>query len=494
MGFFQRNKAEARAGEIQFDDALLKALLGGGTVTREMALQIPTLSGGIDLIANIVASTPIKLYKESGGQTEEVRADPRIKLLNDETGDTLNANEFWRAITRDYFLGKGGYAFIYREKGNIKSLHYVDESKVAIQKSENPIFKDFNILVQGKKYRPFDFLKILRNTKDGAAGVPIIQENSKLIEVAYESLILERNLVKRGGNKKGFLKAEKRVDDSSMAELRRAFSNLYSNQSENMMVLNNGIDFKECSNTPTELQLNENKAANAEEFAKIFHISTAMMSGRAMEADTASLAKLAAIPLMTTIQCALNQDFLLEKEKGVFYWAFDTKELLKGDLQSRFAAYKTALDANFMSIDEVRFLEDMPALGVNWLKLGLDSVLYDPDTKDIYTPNTNKLSTMGQQPFETELQEKPAPERFEKEVAILKEKGVFDVVSGVLVGKPQDEAYYEAYKEILVKVVNRPELPIVYNVNFGHATPRCALQYGVMAKVDMKKKRIYLDN
>ena len=91
-------------------------------------------------------------------------------------------------------------------------------------------------------------------------------------------------------------------------------------------------------------------------------------------------------------------------------------------------------------------------------------------------------------------EEKPAPERFEKEVAILKEKGVFDVVSGVLVGKPQDEAYYEAYKEILVKVVNRPELPIVYNVNFGHATPRCALQYGIMAKVDMKKKRIYLDN
>ena len=71
---------------------------------------------------------------------------------------------------------------------------------------------------------------------------------------------------------------------------------------------------------------------------------------------------------------------------------------------------------------------------------------------------------------------------------------MFDVVSGVLVGKPQDEAYYEAYKEILVKVVNRPELPIVYNVNFGHATPRCALQYGIMAKVDMKKKRIYLDN
>lgn len=87
-------------------------------------------------------------------------------------------------------------------------------------------------------------------------------------------------------------------------------------------------------------------------------------------------------------------------------------------------------------------------------------------------------------------EEKPVPEQFEKEIAILKEKGVFDVVSGVLVGKPQDEEYYEEYKDILVKVVNDPDLPIVYNVNFGHATPRCTLQYGAMARVDMKRKII----
>lgn len=87
-------------------------------------------------------------------------------------------------------------------------------------------------------------------------------------------------------------------------------------------------------------------------------------------------------------------------------------------------------------------------------------------------------------------EEKPVPEQFEKEVAMIKKKGVFDVVSGVLVGKPQDEEYYEEYKNILVKVVNNPDLPIVYNVNFGHATPRCTLQYGAMARVDMRRKII----
>ena len=90
-------------------------------------------------------------------------------------------------------------------------------------------------------------------------------------------------------------------------------------------------------------------------------------------------------------------------------------------------------------------------------------------------------------------EEKLIPELFEREVLLLKEKGVFDAVNGVLVGKPQDEAFYQEYKDILIKVIGDEELPIVYNVNFGHATPRCALQYGAVVKVDMKQKKIYVN-
>lgn len=409
MGIFRRSRnKEIRAdtGMVEFDDPLLKALLGGGDVTKQIALQVPTVSGGIDLIANVIASTPIKLYRDEGGKAIEVKAseDRRIGLLNDETGDTLNANEFWKAITRDYFLGKGGYAYIHKTRGQFRSLHYVDESRISIQKNTDPIFKDFDILVEGTAYKPYDFLKILRNTKDGAQGVPITEENSKLIEVAYESLLFERNLVKRGGNKKGFLRAEKKIDEPSMNALRSAFAKLYSNTSDNMVILNSGIDFKESSDTSTEMQLNENKVSNAAEFAKLFHISPDVMAGKATTADTASLARLAAIPLMVTIQCALNKDFLLEKEKGLFYWAFDTKELLKGDMKERFDAYKTALDANFMQIDEVRYAEDMEPLGLSWIKIGLQDVLYDPKTKTVYTPNTNQTTTMGANSASTQIE------------------------------------------------------------------------------------------
>ena len=397
MGLFRRRENRAN-GEVSFDDALLQALLNGTKITKEIALQVPTVAGAVDLIANIIAETPIKLYKEADGTTVEILDDPRIKLLNDETGDTLNSNEFWHAMTRDYFLGKGGYAYINRKRGKITSLHYVDENHISIIKNNDPIFKHFNIMVNGETFRDYDFLKILRNTKDGAQGIPITNENTRIIETAYEALLFESYLTKKGGNKKGVLQSKKKLTQEALDSLKEAYRRLYAsgNTSDNAIILNDGVEFKEVSSTSVEMQLNENKKTNAEEFAKLFHISTSVMSGNATEKEITAFARLAVVPLMITIQCALNKDLLLEKEKGLFYWAFDTKELLKGDMQSRFNAYKTALDANFMQIDEVRYAEDLEPLGLNWIKLGLQDVLYDPKTKLIYTPNTNQTSVMSE--------------------------------------------------------------------------------------------------
>ena len=417
MGFWRRIFGiEDRAEELNttsFDDPLLKALVGKGCVDRDMALQVPTVSGGIDLISGVIASTPIKLYRDGPGRAQEVADDPRVAILNDETGDTLNANQFWRAMVRDYYLGKGAYAFIRKTRGEYTGLFYVDEARVYVNKNADAIFKDYNILVQGQSYYPYQFLKILRNTKDGATGVPITEESSKLIEAAYQMLILERNNARRGGRKKGFLKSEKKLEQGPLDALKAAFRHLYSGEtdtdtSDDFVLLNSGVDFKETSETSVEMQLNENKITNAGEFSKIFHISTDVMGGKSSEADASSLAKLAAIPLMNAIQCALNRDYLRETEKGSLYWAFDTKELLKGSIKERYEAYQIALNSHFMQPDEVRYEEDLPALGLKWIPLGLNDVLYDPETKLIYTPNTNKQVKMGDA-VQTDPIEPPAP-------------------------------------------------------------------------------------
>ena len=63
------------------------------------------------------------------------------------------------------------------------------------------------------------------------------------------------------------------------------------------------------------------------------------------------------------------------------------------------------------------------------------------------------------------------------------------MIDGILVGKPQDEAYYSEYKPVLKEVIANENLPVVYNVNFGHCVPRCALPYGVTAKINMNESR-----
>jgi len=67
-------------------------------------------------------------------------------------------------------------------------------------------------------------------------------------------------------------------------------------------------------------------------------------------------------------------------------------------------------------------------------------------------------------------------------------------VSGIIFGKPYHEKYYDEYKKALLRVVamesGRDDLPILYNINFGHAAPMCILPYGVMAEIDCSCKSL----
>lgn len=87
-------------------------------------------------------------------------------------------------------------------------------------------------------------------------------------------------------------------------------------------------------------------------------------------------------------------------------------------------------------------------------------------------------------------EEKMPPEKYRKALEYLKGIGVFDAVSGVLVGKPMDEVYTQEYKQHLTEVIGNPQVPIVCNINIGHAAPRCIIPFGVDAFVDAEKQTI----
>ena len=366
-------------------DVLLQALLNNETITREQALTIPSVSGAVNLISNMIASMPIKLYKYKQGKVEAVDDDPRVKLLNGDTGDTLDAYQLKQALVIDYLMDKGGYCYIKRNKNTVTGLYYVKPIFVQTIPNFKPIFKDYQILVLGENYYKHEFIKLLRNTQDGATGIGVTQEVSNALETAFNTLMYQLNMVKSGGNKKGFLKSQRKLGQEEINILKRAWNNLFTDNRENVVVLNNGLEFQESSNNAIEMQMNESKKTLDDEINSLFHIHPN---------DFYRTFKEAIYPILVAFRTALNRELLLEKEKGKMYFDFDVKEILKANPKERAETYKLYKEIGLKTINEMRKEEDMNYIdGLDVINVGLGAVLYDTVNKVYYTPNTDTITS-----------------------------------------------------------------------------------------------------
>jgi len=390
---FKKKQVEERSEAVTFDEVLLKAIMNKGSVSLDEAMEIPSFAGCVNKICDTISIIPIKLYQKTGEGVEEVE-DDRVALLNIDTGDTLNGADFKKALVRDYLTAKGGYAFINKRGNKFLSLNYVEADKVAFYEGVDPVFKDYKITVNGKIYDGYQFIKVCRSTKNGYKGTSIVEEANLALTVAYTSLKFEGKLVKRGGNKKGFLESEKKLDNDAITALKEGFNKMYSDDNENAIVLNNGVKFHESSDSSVQMQLNENKAANGIEICKLFNMPPEILAGNATEEHKKQYIQFCIIPILEVLVQSLNKDLLLEKEKDKKYFDYDVSELTKADIKTRYEAYAIGYKNRFLQISEIREMENLPDLDIPFFMMGLNDVLYDPESGDIFIPNMNQFANV----------------------------------------------------------------------------------------------------
>lgn len=380
--------------ESQLDTALRTAL-GGSAVTVSSVLNIPAVSGSVGFIAGTVASLPIRLYRTEDGKSEEVTDDYRLRLLNEETGDLLDAFQWKCTLVRDYLLPGNGYTYVDWASNRIEGLYYVDPMQVSAEVGADPIFKTARFFIGGNSYRDYEIMRVLRNTRDGVTGVGVVAESPIQLETMLNALKYENRMV-RTGAKKGFLKVEagKKVSQTVLDQLRNSWRKMYGSDSdETTVILNDGVDFKDAGQTAVDTQLNESKETNDREIYKIFSIPPAVLEGNASKSDAASAVLFAIQPVVKALQLAINRFCLLEDEKGVLSFEIDMDALDGTDMLSRYQAYEIAVRNGWMQLDEVRYDEGRNPLGLKFIRLGLDTVIYDPESKMIYTPNTKEWAS-----------------------------------------------------------------------------------------------------
>lgn len=383
--------------ENQLDTAL-RAGLGGSKVTVQSVLNIPAVSGSVSFIAGTVASLPIRLYRTTNGRSEEVTDDYRLRLLNEETGDLLDAFQWKCTLVRDFLLPGNGYTYVDWVNNRIEGLYYVDPMQVSVEIGTDPIFKFARFHIGADQYPEWRVMRILRNTKDGVTGTGVVAESSTHLETMLNALKYENRMM-RTGAKKGFLKAKegRKLSQVVLDQLRAGWRNLYGNDSdETVVVLNDGIEFQDAGQTAVDSQLNENKETNDHEIYKIFCIVPTVLEGGANQEDLKNTVRFAIQPVVKALQSAINRFLLLEDEKGALSFEIDMDALDGTDMLSRYQAYEVAVKNGWMQLDEVRYEEGRNPLGLKFIRLGLDTVIYDPETKMIYTPNTKEWTKLEQ--------------------------------------------------------------------------------------------------
>lgn len=372
---------------------LLSVLNGMDGISKNTALNIPAVAGGIEFITAQAAAVPFRLYRRTDKGLEEVEKDARAGVLNYDTGDLLSNTEMLQSLYRDYLLDGNGYLYINRQGNQLKSLHYVDCSKVAVTVDPDPIFKTGHVYVCGMAYRPWEFIRLCRHSVDGMSGKGILKENSKMLALAWATLVLQNSIMKGGGNARGFLTADRNLTDPQMAALKKGFGELYRAEGNGVVILQRGLEFKQASSTAVEMQLQEIVQQNRQEIMLMLGVPYEVINGKGTEDQFNAAIQRAVVPVITAMETALNRDLLLEREKGSLVWRADTTELTKGAIKQRYEAYKVATEGGWIGKNEIRQREGLPVVeGLDIIGMNLADVLFDMKSGSFYTPNTGSVT------------------------------------------------------------------------------------------------------
>lgn len=168
---------------------------------------------------------------------------------------------------------------------------------------------------------------------------------------------------KRGGRPTGILTTDQTLS-ADMAKEWKDAANKTMTPEGGVAVLGSGLTYKQCYLTPAELQLLDVRKVNVISVARIFGIPARLMltSGDGdsktyanMEQESILFIRHTLMPYMREIEAALSE--LLPDDVR-----FNVDGFLRPDTTTRYAAHKVAIEAGFLTIDEVRAIEGLNPL------------------------------------------------------------------------------------------------------------------------------------
>ena len=367
----------------------------GKFITPENARESPTVYACTRLISQSVARMEWKVMrKRADGISEPATDHPLYRILNLEANPYMGAQTFRESMLLDCLLYGNAYAVIERDAiGHPLALHKLRADSVEVSRGQDgmPVYAHLGARY-GKPenvYQGYDVFHLKAASLDGLLGETPIYLVRNIIGVELEAETFVASFFKNGARPAGIIKVAGTVTEEALKRLRQSWQAI-TGGAENagrVAILESGYSWEKVSVDPEEAKLVELRAYCRSQIAAAFNVPVHMVG----DATKTSYASAEQADGEYVKHCLGNWASRFEEEcarklirplEGIHtHISFDA--LLRGDLQTRFAAYSVALNNGFLTINEVRERENYaPIDGGDVARAPVNLAVVDANTKE----------------------------------------------------------------------------------------------------------------
>lgn len=383
MRIWQRIKNVFASGLARPSRWLVEVLGGeksksGQSVTPENAMQCAAVNACVRVIAESVAQLPLILYRRTpdGGKVRATEHPLYAKLAVKPNG-WQTSFEYREAQQVNLVLRGNAYSFINRVGNRIHELIPIHPDRIEVEQLDD--FTVQYVVKTGEKKTviPASEIHHVRGiSTNGLTGLNPIHMAREAIGLSLATEEHGARLFQNGARPGAIIKRPKDAPGWSEEAAKRfleSFREAYSGENlSRTAMLEDGMEFQVVGMTSEDAQFLETRKYQRTEIASIFRVPPHMIGDleRAtfsnIEHQSLEFVMHSLMPWLRRWEQAISRDLLTEKERETYFAEFLVDGLLRGDIQTRYAAYTQAINSGFMSRNEVRLKENMnPADGLD---------------------------------------------------------------------------------------------------------------------------------
>jgi len=356
------------------EDWLLRsfgALPSTVTVNADTAMTVATVYACVRILAESVASLPLKLYRKDGDRREEVTDSPINRIVGAEPNQWQTSFEFREMMQGHLGLRGNAYARIFADTyGRPVAVEPLHPGDVEVQKDGDRLV----YFVRGAPLLPSDILHIRGISSDGILGLAPVSLLRDTIGLAMSEARHGRSVYDNGARPGGVLVSPANLTKEQIVLLREQWEAAHkgANNSGKTAILGGGMDYKSIGFNNVDSQFLESRKFSVEEIARAYRVPLHLLQstekstswGTGIEQQNIGFLEYTLRPWLVRWEQALNRALLTDRMKmSGHYFRFNLDALLRGDFKTRAEGYRTMIESGVLSINEVRAKEDWNPIG-----------------------------------------------------------------------------------------------------------------------------------